>query len=310
MTRGRLVLRAVILLLVAGCSAGPFILNVGEEPQEAPAPTHEPPMQDGGSAEALEIHLEDRQGREIEAESSRCAGDCVDVQAIPEGGYPPYTFRWEDGSTSAKRRICPGASAAYQVAVTDHGVDAPELDSAPQTVRAAFSVEVRSCTQEVSDAGPSACAITLAGQSTANDLATVDPEGGTVSYFRGGATLPAGKYRVEYVDGCMRWGPDVLGFGWTIHANANHGEPGGVCQLVGATHDDVIATLPGVNQSPGYATYDACVAANRGIAPLEFDFAGGKLGAWVYDVNPAGNLGGEGQGACGVSPTWRLIALE
>jgi hypothetical protein len=55
--------------------------------------------------------------------------------------------------------------------------------------------------------------------------------------------------------------------------------------------------------------YADCVAANRAMdTPVDFDFAGGKLGVFNEDRFPNDDLGGESDG--GVSPTWKLSALS
>ena len=78
-----------------------------------------------------------------------CAGDCATVQAVGTGGYPPYTFAWENGSTSAVRRVCPTADTDYSVRVTDSG-GTGELPRPPQTAKASVTADVLAC----SDAGP------------------------------------------------------------------------------------------------------------------------------------------------------------
>ena len=40
--------------------------------------------------------------------------------------------------------------------------------------------------------------------------------GGT-RYVAGGASLPRGRYRAEWVDGCMRWSPGGPAFGWDVN---------------------------------------------------------------------------------------------
>lgn len=54
--------------------------------------------------------------------------------------------------------------------------------------------------------------------------------------------------------------------------------------------------------------YASCVAANEGIPPVDFDFAGGKLGVIANDLAAGDNTTGESAG--GVSPTWRITFLS
>jgi hypothetical protein len=126
---------------------------------------------------------------------------------------------------------------------------------------------------------------------------------GAVARFAGGQHLPAGRYRVEYVDGCLKYSGTQ---GWSLHAYAD-GHDG--WWLVGETTADRIVMPPGtvgfMVGAGGFSTFDACVAANRARAPLEFNFGGGSLGVWLADSYYEDNLLGED----GRSPTWRLIKL-
>ena len=58
----------------------------------------------------------------------------------------------------------------------------------------------------------------------------------------------------------------------------------------------------------GYGTFDECVAANlmpSVTPPLDFTFAGGELGMYNNDYQPADNV----PGTNGRNPTWRLDRL-
>jgi hypothetical protein len=127
---------------------------------------------------------------------------------------------------------------------------------------------------------------------------------GTVIYFGGGAALAAGRYRATYVDGCMKYGG---GQDWTIHAYAT-AEPYG-WWFVGETTADKIVAPPGTvgyaTSNGAFATFAECVAANLVLPPLEFDFAGGKLGVWLQDSPYSDNMAGEG----GRNPKWQLTLL-
>ena len=123
---------------------------------------------------------------------------------------------------------------------------------------------------------------------------------GNIVYFANGATLPAGHYRLTYVDGCMKYSS---GQDWTINAYAD-GHDG--WWLVGNTTTDKVALLPGtvgyVVSNGAFATFEACVAANLLVAPLELDFAGGKLGVWLQDSPYSDNLAGQDNR----NPKWHL----
>ena len=103
---------------------------------------------DASDPGALDAHIE-RSGIAITFVTLTCADGCADVKAVVTGGRPPYSFRWEDGSTSDARHVCPTASTAYAVTVTDTG-SSGEFAQAPQTTQAALTARVLACP----DAGP------------------------------------------------------------------------------------------------------------------------------------------------------------
>jgi hypothetical protein len=127
---------------------------------------------------------------------------------------------------------------------------------------------------------------------------------GQVVYFADGESLPAGRYRIEYVDGCMKYGG---GQDWTIHAYAN-GSFG--WWFVGETTAQQIVLPPGTvgyaASGGAYATFDECVAANLLLAPVEFDFVGGKLGVWLQDSPYSDNVAGVDNR----NPKWSLVRLN
>lgn len=129
---------------------------------------------------------------------------------------------------------------------------------------------------------------------------------GTPSYFSNGDALPAGRYRVTYVDGCMKYSSTQ---GWTINAYAQNDPGPAKWWLIGADQTVMIRVPPGTvgyfTSNGAYATFAECVAANELLPADEFDFAGGKLGIWLQDSNYGDNLAGEG----GVNPTWKLEKL-
>jgi hypothetical protein len=112
---------------------------------------------------------------------------------------------------------------------------------------------------------------------------TVDVPGASVRYFAGGAALPAGRYRLAYVDGCNSYG---IGVGWAVHgARSILGVFS--CSLIG-DDGNAFAFTPGT----------------------ELYFAGGKLGILRDGGGVLGaidDLGGEYEG--GRSPTFRLSLL-
>lgn len=119
---------------------------------------------------------------------------------------------------------------------------------------------------------------------------------GDVVYFAKGKSLPAGRYRVAYEDGCMKY--NFL-FAWSVNSHA--GSDG--WWLVGETSQDRVVVLPGKADSA--VDFSECVASNKQLPAKEFDFPGGKLGIWLNDTPYQDNISGEG----GRNPKWKLTLL-
>ncbi len=125
---------------------------------------------------------------------------------------------------------------------------------------------------------------------------------GTTRTFASAASLPAGRYRIRFVDGCMKYSPAQ---GWTVNA---YPAGGGEDQwwLVAGSSARSIAVLPGnVGFEIGagaFADFEACVNASRAAPPLEIDFAGGTLGVRLVDAPYDDNVAG----LDGRSPTWAI----
>ena len=265
---------------------------------------------DGSASGALDAHIE-RDKVAVTIVTLICAGDCATVQAVATGGQPPYTFRWDDGSTSPSRTVCPKADASYHVSVSDTG-STGEFSRAPQRVIVPLTADVIGCPAgTITVAGSPACDAAAIAPSTVE----VDPTGST-HYVASGASLPAGRYRAQWIDGCMKWAYGGPSFGWDV----NDPPPGvfggpvatdpGYCLLVDA-QNAFVAALPGLTGSAadsGASDYASCVAANAGIPAVDFDFAGGKLGVIANDLAAGDNTTGESAG--GVSPTWRITFLS
>jgi hypothetical protein len=149
---------------------------------------------------------------------------------------------------------------------------------------------------DAGDAGMTCSFGQASSQATASDLSLF----GTPAYFNGGQPIPAGTYRISYVDGCMKYGS---GQGWTVNAYAD-GSDG--WWLVGATTGDKILVLPGtVGYAPGSGAFDMfadCVAASQLSAPVTFLHPGGVLGVWLQDSPYSDNTAGEDDR----NPSWRL----
>jgi hypothetical protein len=143
-----------------------------------------------------------------------------------------------------------------------------------------------------------------AGDSCEIGTVTGDVYGRVIDFGRG-AFLPGGRYRVAYVDGCMKYSRTQ---GWALHASV----PGGNVRndrwdhwwLVNGARAVVIppGSVGFLIGSGGFDTFSHCVTTNAALAPIEFDFSGGPLGLWLDDAPYGDNLPGDE----GRSPTWRL----
>jgi hypothetical protein len=127
---------------------------------------------------------------------------------------------------------------------------------------------------------------------------------GEIVYFADGAVLPAGRYRAQFVDGCMKYASDQA---WTVHAYANSSI---AWWLVGDSSADQIVVPPGTvgysTDNGAYAAFEECVAANLLLPPTEFDFAGGKLGVWLLDSQYTDNVAGVDDR----NPKWKLTRVD
>jgi hypothetical protein len=245
-----------------------------------------------------------------------CAGDCADIEAVASGGNPPYAYAWEDGSKDAKRHVCLDSSKSLRITATDTGIVAAEFGYAAHTASADVQATVMAC----SDAGvpPTTTSYTQLAASSTCQFASgaMLPEDITVKlidqqqYFAGGADLSAGRYRLAYVDGCFSYGDPTI-WGWNVHFTKAAGFG---CWLIGADGMTLMPT-PGTDgltvDTGSFETYAKCVAANCSQAPLDFDFAGGKLGVArnggtalaEFDDSDGSDIGGRG-------PTFRLSRLD
>lgn len=121
---------------------------------------------------------------------------------------------------------------------------------------------------------------------------------GQVTYFAKGTSLPAGRYRVSYVDGCMKYNAILP---WTV----NQSSPPSGWWLVGTSTSDKVTLLPGVVSNDFFGTFESCVSASKSMPVVEFDFTGGKLGLWLDDAPYQDNAAG----VDGRNPKWQLTLL-
>jgi hypothetical protein len=246
--------------------------------------------------------------------SALCPGQCTTLTAQATGGTPPYTFRWGDGADAgdgATATVCPASTGTFTVTASDGSMTSSETPGSTLSGAASVTVTVSpSCADAAASPGDAG---TCSPDAAASGPAAALPEvlmldvTGPPKYFGGGAAFPPGRYRVEYVDGCMMWGPATGGFGWSVGEGLTVGVLVEECILVGDTSANIVGILPGIEGS-GVPKYADCVAASKKLPPLDFDFAGGKLGIFNNDTVQFDDVGGESQG--GTSPTWRLSLLS
>ena len=182
----------------------------------------------------------------------------------------------------------------------DTGIDAAGTKDAATTKDAGTKDAATTKDAGTKDAQPSCTFGQAASQASATDLGLF----GTPAYFNNDQPLPAGTYRLTYVDGCMKYGS---GQGWTVNAYANGTD---AWWLVGATTADKILVLPGTAgyapDAGAFSDFASCVAASLLSAPVTFNHTGGVLGVWLQDNPYSDNTAGEDDR----NPTWRLDGVD
>jgi hypothetical protein len=134
-------LRLLALVLTAGCggAGGPsYSLPVGDDGDGGSFAGN-----DGGPSGAFDASIQENHVT-VKFITLSCAGDCATVEAVATGGYPPYTFAWDDGSTSARRQVCPTASTSYHVQVSDTGLTG-EIARPAESVQLPLTANVLAC---------------------------------------------------------------------------------------------------------------------------------------------------------------------
>lgn len=113
----------------------------------------------------------------------------------------------------------------------------------------------------------------------------------TIAWFSSGENFPAGDYKVEYVNGALKYNPS---FDWQLNYSAAHGY---YITFNGGTS---IINAPG--DTNAYGTQAALEAANAGQF-VTFHHSGGKIGMYLFDDPYGDNLGGD------PNPTFRLYKI-
>jgi hypothetical protein len=141
-----------------------------------------------------------------------------------------------------------------------------------------------------------------------------DAFGGT-RYFAAGAQLPAGQYRIAYLDGCMRYGDVDGGSGWTVHASKGDFLTGAAAFWLLHADGSPLTLAPGTSGAlvgagaepyGAFERYSECVSANCALPSQAFSFEGGALGLRMGVLSGFQPVPGEDAG--GRSPTFRLFA--
>lgn len=122
--------------------------------------------------------------------------------------------------------------------------------------------------------------------------------------FAGGAALAPGRYRVTYVDGCMKYSSAQ---DWSVNAYALDDAAGSDHWWFVNDGQQVASVIPPgtvgfVVGQGGYATFDECVQANLAVPPVELTLPGGPLAVWLADSPYTDNAAGPD----GRAPSWSL----
>lgn len=152
-----------------------------------------------------------------------------------------------------------------------------------------------------------------------------DPSvGNVINPFNNGQPLPAGNYRVTYIDGCMKYNYNQW---WAVNARENANRwfvvadgdrsarvaklPGSIGYSAngGCPRDNLPNCTGDIN---GFETYAECVADNKAAAAtnyVEFSLASPTvIGSWLADNPYSDNVSGSSVG--GIGPIWKLEALN
>lgn len=180
------------------------------------------------------------------------------------------------------------------------GLGVPIAEDASSPPDAAADVRADAPADAAADAGPDAADAAPEAAPPCDFGTIVSDAFGAIVTWNGGAPVPAGHYRVTYVDGCMKYSS---GQDWSVNAYANGPDTLYVVDGDGAKIAPAPGTVGFLQGQGGFATFDACVSANASQdAPLVLDWDGGAIGLELYDDPYDDNVAGEN----GRNPTYRL----
>jgi hypothetical protein len=130
---------------------------------------------------------------------------------------------------------------------------------------------------------------------------------GQTALFAGGRILAAGRYRVSYVGGCMKYSSSQA---WIVNAYPLGSSAGSDHWWFVASGQNVDTAIPpgtvGFLSGQGaFTNFDDCVHASLAVPPVDLVLSEGTLGVWLEDEPYGDNV----PGVNGDSPTWSLECL-
>jgi hypothetical protein len=133
----------------------------GSASSGTPAPTDASFTSGDGGNSSFVVDIENDAQVVLTVVTLGCTSPCEDLQAVAQGGSPPYTYAWSDGASGASRHLCPAASTTtLTVTVTDAGVSGGEFARQPITTTGTLQIHVASCSDAASDAGAAPVCLT------------------------------------------------------------------------------------------------------------------------------------------------------
>jgi hypothetical protein len=259
----------IACVALAGCGAkgAGGLGEVGTYPPDMPSF----PGGDGGGPGPLDAQIE-QNSIAVKVVTVSCAGSCAEIEAVPTGGNPPYTFAWENGSTGAARQVCPTAGASYSVTVSDTGATG-EIARPSQSTTVAVTSDILACPDA---AGSPSCAMNLSFEGTPNPNpdANTNPDIGAPPWVAcppsAGAAVNAGIIASNYVSPVLQMFPAAAD---------------------GSTYLDLVGL------GPGYIVYGPTADNQNGVvwAPLCEPFHAGTTYSFTVELASDANLQGIGK---------------
>jgi hypothetical protein len=93
----------------------------------------------------------------VELVAGTCMDGCAELEAVAHGGNPDYSFKWDDGESSPKRRLC-ATDGQHTVTVKDTPIESAEFGYPGASVMAGVTADLFRCAQKVPEKEPPAAA--------------------------------------------------------------------------------------------------------------------------------------------------------